>query len=284
MTAKYALVCILFFLRASGQVTVREDSLYSPSIGAMTKYTIILPNGYEASSAKHPVLYLLHGYSGDHTNWVKLTGLVKYAAQYNFIIVAPDGKNGWYTNSSAAPKDKHESSVIDDLVPHIDAKYKTDTSRYSRSIAGLSMGGYGAVKLALKYPAKFFFAGGISPAIQVPNSLEDSLFYATRSKGLVQSVQKAFGSVRNDSWNDNDVFHLAGTVRPDTALYFYLSVGSQDGLSEIIDETHRFAATLRNNGIAFEMHETAGGHNWKFWDKEIRIVLERIKEVTASRL
>ncbi|MHB1050872.1 MAG: alpha/beta hydrolase [Bacteroidota bacterium] len=273
----------IYFTFASAQAIVKEDSLFSPSLNTMTKYTIILPAAYAESAERFPVLYLLHGYSGDHTNWVKLTRLLKYAEQYQLIIVAPDGKNGWYTNSDVLPHAKFESSVIDELIPHIDSQYKTNLSKNSRSIAGLSMGGYGAVKFALKHPSMFFFAAGISPAIQVPYSLEDSLFHATRSKGLVQSVRDAFGTVRNESWKINDVFYLAEEIHPDTAPYIYLAVGSQDGLSEIIDETHRLAGTLRKNGIPFEMHETAGGHNWKFWDKEIEIVLRRIQEVSAQK-
>jgi putative tributyrin esterase len=283
MTRKYAPFIFVFFTLASAQVTVREDSLFSPSLKAMTKYTVVLPSGYSESKERFPVLYLLHGYSGDHTNWVKLTRLINYAEQYKFIIVSPDGKNGWYTNSFSVPNAQFESSLIDDLIPYIDTHYNTDTARNSRFIAGLSMGGYGAVKFALKYPSMFFFAGGISPAIQVPYSLEDSLFHATRSKGLVQSVRDAFGAVQNESWKINNVFYLAEDVNPDVAPYIYLAVGSQDGLTEIIGETHRLAGTLRKNGIPFEMHETAGGHNWKFWDKEIEMVLRRIHEISAQK-
>jgi S-formylglutathione hydrolase FrmB len=272
----------VYITLASAQVIVKEDSLFSTSLNATTKYTIILPASYAESTVRFPVLYLLHGYSGDHTNWVKLTRLVNYADQYQLIIVSPDGKNGWYTNSDYIPHAKFENSIIDDLIPHVDSHYKTDPSGNSRSIGGLSMGGYGAVKFALKHPSMFFFAAGISPAIQVPYSLEDSLFHATRSKGLVQSVRDAFGAVRNETWKINDVFYLAEKVHSDTLPYIYLAVGSQDGLTENIGETHRLAGTLRKNGIPFEMHETAGGHNWKFWDKEIEIVLRRINEVSVQ--
>ncbi len=279
----YSFFILFFSPLVSAQITVIDDSLFSPSLNSTTKYTIMLPAGYAESTERFPVLYLLHGYSGDHTNWVKLTRLAKYAEHYKYIIVSPDGKNGWYTNSYTASNSKFESAIIEDLIPHIDTHYKTDTSRNSRSIAGLSMGGYGAIKFALKYPSMFFFAGGISPAIQVPYSLEDSLFYATRSKGLVKSVQDAFGNVRNETWNRNDVFYLAEEAQQDNAPYIYLAVGSQDGLTEIIGETHRMADTLRKTGIPFEMHETAGGHNWKFWDKEIQIVLQRIRELSAMK-
>lgn len=279
----HTLFIFVLFTFTSAQVTVTEDSLFSASLNSTVKYTIILPAGYAESTERFPVLYLLHGYSGDHTNWVKLTRLLNYAERYQWIIVSPDGKNGWYTNAYAASNAKFESAVIDDLIPHIDARYTTDRSRNSRSIAGLSMGGYGAVKFALKYPSMFFFAGGISPAIQVPYSLEDSLFYATRSQGLIQSVRDAFGAMRNEFWDTNDVFYLAEKARPDSVPYIYLSVGSQDGLTEIIGETHRLAGTLRNTGIPFEMHETPGGHNWKFWDKEIEIVMQRIQIISSEK-
>jgi S-formylglutathione hydrolase FrmB len=280
---KFLSIFLLSVSVAVSQVTVVEDSLFAQSLNAVSKYYIVLPDGYSKGHERYPVVYLLHGYGGDHTNWVKLTNLVRYARQYKLIIVTPDGKNSWYANAVGLKNANYEDFIVNDLITHIDKKYRTLQSKYSRSIAGLSMGGYGAVKLALKYPGKFFFAGGISPAIQAPFGLEDTAYVLRRSKGSIQSQSDAFGPVRSELWTSNDVFRLAEKISAPSAPYLYLSVGSQDGLTEIIELTHALTATLRKQSIPFEMHETAGAHDWKFWDKEIEIVLQRIHEVSVKK-
>ncbi|MFH0990361.1 MAG: alpha/beta hydrolase family protein [bacterium] len=258
------------------QVTVREDSLNSPSVGMTMKYLVLLPDGYEKSQERYPALYLLHGFGGDYTNWVKQTDLVRYAKQYRFIIVTPDAKNSWYTNSAVNARAKYEDYIMKDLITTIDQRYRTLQSKYHRAIIGLSMGGYGALKLGMKYPSKYFFAAGLSPAIQFPSRLNDTAIVNRRSKESIQSLKDIFGEKQGDSWLANDVFVLAEKAKPNTLPYLYLAVGSQDGIPEIIDETHRFAATLRKLNIPFEMHESPGAHEWRFWDKEIQIILRKI--------
>jgi putative tributyrin esterase len=149
-----------------------------------------------------------------------------------------------------------------------------------RAIVGLSMGGYGAAKLALKHDSLFFFAGCLSPAIHVPFGLEDSAILARRSKGSMQSIRDIFGAERNDYWDENDVFALAQKTDTTISPFFYLAVGSQDKFIEILELTYKFAVTLRDKHIPFELHETSGAHDWIFWDKEIEIVLRRIQEMT----
>lgn len=265
------------------QVKVVEDSLFSSSLNSTMKFYAVLPEGYPKGQERYTTLYLLHGFSGDHTNWVKLTDLVKNLKEYKYIVICPDAKNSWYSNSVTMQNANFEDYIIKDVIPYIDKKYRTKQTKFSRAIAGLSMGGYGAAKFALKYPGTFFFAGCISPAIQFPEGLEDSAIVARRSKESNKSVRDMFGEKRNDKWNENDIFYLTEKANPKAAPYFYLSVGSHDGIPEIIDLTHSFAAALRKKGIAFEMHETSGGHDWKFWDKEIDIVLKRIADISGKK-
>lgn len=265
------------------QVTVVEDSLFSPALNAKMKFYVILPNGYTQSQERYPSLYLLHGFGGDYTNWVKLTEIVRFAKKYRFIIITPDAKNSWYADSPVLKNTKYEEYIIKDVIPFVDKKYRTIQSKFFRAVAGLSMGGYGAAKFGIKYPGLFFFAGCISPAIQFPAGMEDTAIVARRSKESNESVRTMFGYPRNEKWNENDVYALLEKANTKTLPYFYLSVGSQDGIPEIIDHTHLFAAALRKKGASFEMHETAGGHDWKFWNKEIETVLQRISELLSKK-
>ena len=99
---------------------------------------------------RYPVIYLLHGLTGHYNNWAEKTKLEQYAANYNYIIVMPEGDNGWYTDSATVPNDKYESYIIKELIPEIDKKYRTKADRQNRAIAGLSMGGYGSIKIRFK--------------------------------------------------------------------------------------------------------------------------------------
>jgi len=276
-------ILVLCNIIAFSQVTVKEDSVFCYSINSFSKFYIILPDGYSKVQERYPVLYLLHGLTGNYTNWVKYSDIVRYAKEYQLIIVTPDGKNGWYTNSRTQQNAKYEEQIMNDLIPNVEKKYRTIQSKFSRAIAGLSMGAYGAIKFGLKYPDKFFFVGGMSPAIQFPKSLEDSAIIARRSKESTLNLQDIFGTVRNESWEEEDVFSLVDKSTSTSLPYFYLSIGSQDGILELVDLTHNFAAALRKKKIAFEMHETAGAHEWKFWDKEIEIILKRIAELSGKK-
>lgn len=279
----YFVFFFLFLQLSAGQVKVVEDSLFSPSLNATTKFYAILPDGYAKSQERYPAVYLLHGFGGNYTNWVKLSEIVKYAKQYNYIIITPDAKNSWYANSPVASNAHYEDCIIKDVIPFVDNKYRTIQSKFNRAVVGLSMGGYGAAKFGIKYPGMFFFAGCLSPAIQFPAGMEDSTLIIRRSKESNESVKRMFGFPRNEKWDENDVFVLLDKSTTKSSPYFYLSVGSQDGISEIIDLTHSFAAALRKKGVSFEMHETTGAHDWKFWDKEIEIVLQRIAELSRKK-
>jgi S-formylglutathione hydrolase FrmB len=277
-----AFLLILFTCRAASQVTVVEDSLFSVSLNKISRYMVVLPNGYSSGQERYPVLYLLHGLGGDHTNWVKKTGLVRYAADHRLIIVTPDGGDGWYSNSTLLPNARYEDHIMNDVIPGVEARYRTLQTRYHRSVAGLSMGGYGAFLLALKYPAKFFFAGGISPSMQFPAALEDSAIVSRWSKASISNLRALFGVRHTPAWDDQNVMLLAQRSNGSTLPYFFLSTGSQDVILEIVGQAHDLAGILRSRGASFEMHELPGKHDWSFWDQEVKAVLQRITALSGK--
>jgi S-formylglutathione hydrolase FrmB len=275
------LVCII--QSAAAQLSVVTDSIFSPSMNATSKFMVILPDGYAKKQERYPVLYLMHGLGGNYMNWVKLTNIVRYAKDHSMIIVTPDAGDGWYTNSPLLPNANYENLIINDVIPAVENKYRTIQTRYYRGIAGLSMGGYGAVKFGLKYPGKFCFVGAMSPSIQFPGGLEDSAIFARWSRTATTNLRNLFGSGKSDFWNENDIFFLTERANGKNLPYFYLSTGSQDGIIEIIGLTHDLAGALRKKGAAFEMHESPGGHDWKFWDQEVKTVLQRFADMTGKR-
>lgn len=246
----------------------KEVIFHSQSLDRDMHYLVLLPHDY-GNGRRFPVLYLLHGLYGDYKNWDTLTGVESYAKTMPFLIVMPDADDSWYTNSATVPRDKFEDYIAKDLISEIDAKYRTIRERRARAVAGLSMGGYGAVKLALKYPDLFAFAGSLSGAFNAAQNLDD-LRPEFRAKLL-----EVFGKARNHARTDNDVFLLLNTAHDYT--YFYVACGTADFF---LDTNRALAAQLSSQKVSYEYHETAGGHTWKYWDSALNPMLQ----VVASHL
>ncbi len=272
-------VCCAPYVKAQSDVKVVEDSLFSISVNAYMKFYAILPEHYNDTQERYTTLYLLHGYTGNYSDWVRFTELVKYAKQYNFIIITPDGRNSWYCNSPTVKNNNFEDYIMKEIISFVDKKYRTIATRHGRAIAGLSMGGYGALKFAIKYPETFFYCASLSGAIHLPATM--NLIIQKRPSEYVQSLKTAFGENKNE-FLKNDVFTLIDSVSIDRLPYLYLSVGHNDGIPEIIEYSNLFSTTLRKKKAAYEFHETIGEHNWIFWDKEIEIVLQKIERYQQS--
>ena len=234
---------------------------------------MILPPDYRASSAtRYPVLYLLHGFGGHYSDWVTRTNVADYAAQYRMIVVMPEGNNGWYTDSAGAANDKYESYILKELIPDVQKRYRTIEARYGRAIAGLSMGGYGALKFGLKSPDTFVFVGSVSGALNIPSATEDDL---KNLKAIRDSVFAVFGPMGSETRKANDIYEITrglSAARVASLPYFYLDCGTEDSLTS--GPNQRFAALLREKKIPHEYRELPGEHNWAYWDQQVPEVLQ----------
>ncbi len=254
-------------------VRVQDGAFHSVALDREMKYRVLLPCGYKTGGGRFPVLYLLHGLYGDYLNWDTRTNLERYAEKYEMIVVTPDAGDSWYTNSATVPKDKFEDYIAKDLVAEIDGKFRTLRSRHSRAIAGLSMGGYGALKIALRYHDDFAFAGSLSGALDAPQDLGD------KRPEFRDQLLKVFGPSGSAVRAENNVFSLLQSAGPKDLPYFYLACGSADGLLQI---NRDFAAQLSSRGAAYEYHETAGGHAWDYWDRSVQDLLRAVAGVVAK--
>jgi S-formylglutathione hydrolase FrmB len=255
------------------QVATHETLTAKSLGGAALQYRVLLPADYESSPRRYPVLYLLHGAGGDENDWSSRTDLASYIAKFNLIVVMPAVGNTWYANSASDEKARYEDVIIRDLIPHIDAKYRTIGNWHGRAIAGLSMGGFGAMKFALRYPHLFVFAASFSGAFDAPRT--DVVVNATdeRSKNLLQT----FGENGSETRRQNDVFQLLAKISPGTRVpYLYIATGNNDPLVSVLPSNPRFADALRERKFAYEYHERPGSHDWRFWDAEIKSALERM--------
>ena len=164
----YTLFLVLLFFSAQA-AQVDTIQVFSASMNKNIKTCVIVPDNYKKSKKKFPVVYLLHGYSGNYGTWVKsFKEVSQQVDRYGFIAIGVDGNySSWYFDSPIDPTFKYETYIIDELVPFIDKKYKTIASREGRAISGLSMGGHGSLYLSLKHQDVFGAAGSMSGGVDI---------------------------------------------------------------------------------------------------------------------
>jgi putative tributyrin esterase len=265
-------VFLLLTLTVHAQTASLETvQFHSQFVSATLPYNVILPPGYRASrTTRYPVLYLLHGHGGHYTDWVTRTNVADFAAQYRMIVVMPEGNDSWYVDSGGVATDKYESYILRELIPDVDRRFRTIQARYGRAVAGLSMGGYGAIKYGLKYPSTFVFAASMSGAFGVTRYTENEMGGANWEPFL-----KTFGPVGSETRKTNDVFEIARGLSPArvTSLpYFYFDCGTEDA-AQHFKANRELSEIFLEKKIAHEYRELPGGHSWAYWDQQVKEVL-----------
>lgn len=248
---------------------VQELKLGSKLMGREMPYRVVLPKNYDADkTAKFPVIYLLHGLTGRFDNWTNQSKLKEYAANYNYIIVTPEGGNGWYTDSATAANDKYESYIVQELMPEIETKFRAQTARSHRAIAGLSMGGYGSLKFGLKYPEKFVVVGSFSGALGAASWSDKTL--GNNWKALTDSIMSVYGADGSETRAANDIYKIVREISPERAKtlpFLYVDCGTEDFL---IGQNRDFVSLLMEKKIPHEFRQLPGAHNWQYWDSQVQ--------------
>lgn len=228
---------------------------FSQSLRKMAALNVILP---EQITGRLPVFYLLHGLSDDYSAWQRRTSIERYVQDLALIVVMPDGGRYFYCDGVDAPH--YESYLIQDLLPYIDSVFPTRAERAGRAIGGLSMGGYGAIKLALKFPALFVSANGHSGAYDIasmPEPVRD-----------IPEWRHVFGD--NPAGGKDDVFALAARMDRTLIPALRIDCGADDFL---IEASRRLHAHLSALGIPHEYEEFPGTHTWEYWDAHVQEAL-----------
>src|SRR6185437_213958 len=244
--------------------------------GTTVKFNIILPGDYSTSARRVPVLYLLHGYGGHYSNWCERAHIVAYAKSYEETIVMPEGENGWYVNNYTNPKMQWENYIIEDLIPYVDAHYRTVASREGRAIAGLSMGGYGAMFLGLKHHEMFAAVASLSGVVgsadmkRWDKQLTKSKQTIKENPGVKRTISDDFGPVKNPARKEEDPFLLIRTLTPENCPQLYLAIGWGDSL---LAENRAFVALLAQLKMPYRYAEVPGKHEWRVWDEQMQRVL-----------
>jgi len=257
--------------RLNTEVTLRDVTFRSAALGRDMEYRVISP--FQPSGQKLPVVYLLHGAGGGFRDWSNYSDVATYAKS-GLLLVMPEGESSYYTNAVDPPQDRFEDYITHDLISDVENRFPAAAGRPNRAIVGVSMGGFGAVKIALRHPDLFFFAGGISSAIDVNRR-------AFSFKRLQQSrhYNSIFGPSESQTRRENDPFVLVAIANPETAPYFFLTCGEQEGL---LPANRDFSALLAQRHFSYEFRTVRGGHEWNQWNAWLPIVFRSLSAHVKS--
>jgi putative tributyrin esterase len=238
---------------------------HSQIIGKSTAAQVIFP---DVGKPPFPTLYLLHGLSDDSTMWVRRTRLEIYAASLPLIIVMPDGYRGFYTNNEEGPA--YARHIGEELPAFIERTFPAIPRRDARAISGLSMGGYGALRVGLGYHDRYCSVHSHSGAVGWGrNGKCESLQSIAGEPGFAAEMLRIFGISPEDT--DHNLLGLARRAKAEKMLpEILLDCGKKDFL---LKDNRAFVKDLRASKIPHTYHEYPGGHNWDYWDTHIRQAL-----------
>ena len=237
---------------------------YADALGVQTRMHVLLPQRLAAGKAK--TLYLLHGMSDDEGTWMRRTSIERYAEEKGLAVVMPDGGLGWYTDMY---RGLAWFKFISGELPALCRRFFPILSdkREDTYIGGNSMGGYGALKCALRAPRTFSRVISLSGALDAADTAINNTVPATR-----RYWEDVFGPAEDVSGSENDLF-AAATALTDPALRprIYMWCGTEDFLYA---QNTRMRDHLRALGYDLTYEESPGDHQWRHWDKKIADALD----------
>ncbi|MDE2126809.1 MAG: hypothetical protein KGJ62_09475 [Armatimonadetes bacterium] len=239
-----------------------QHTYRSSAFGHDRDYSIVMPPESEAPAAGYPLYLLLGGFSDTHVTWFQNTYAVRCASEWKMAIVCPNGEKGWYTNGVGG-SGPYEDDLIGDLLPAISARHPVSTHPSCRAVGGLSMGGYGAAKLALRYPELFSVGVVHSAALEVTSSPQQHPVFGDPVRDA--AFRKA-----------EDAFYLAeqaATRLPTDRRELWIDCGKHDHL---IEGNRRFVGHLNLLGYPHTWVELPGEHTWPYWNRRIRQILPAV--------
>ncbi|ANC78783.1 hypothetical protein ABE65_019065 [Fictibacillus phosphorivorans] len=273
---------------------LHDITLHSPALGKQTSLRVILPKGYEESEQTYPVLYLLHGCCGDYKAWTARTDIEKITEDLPLIVVMPDAGRGasysdWYNGGAYGPP-QWEKYHIKELIPWVEQHYRAKGSREGRAVAGLSMGGFGAMSYAARHPDLFVAAASFSGVLDTnldPEFLEKTIF---------QNQEKVPpGTVWGDRetneiiWRSHNPWDLAENLEG-VNLAIHTGTGEaggplDGGLESPVEETCFVMSTslhdrLEKLNISHVWDSYGpGSHTWGYWQRDLHQTLPRFMDI-----
>lgn len=249
-----------------------QCNFWSEVLGKYCDMTVLLPQraplhpekrrGKVVAQRKFPVLYLLHGLGGDHRSWTKNTVIEQLTNKLNIAVVMPNGERGFYTDMvQGAPFGKFFSDELPEIAASM---FPISTKREDTYIAGASMGGFGALRLALSVPERFCAVFALSPLINLPRAIKNG-----NSRITPTEMERIFGSPKEQENSANNLFKLAEQVKaagniPEVAIH----CGTSDYLYQDSADFCRHLRNLKWNNLQYSLDEP-GTHGWEYWSRKL---------------
>ena len=236
---------------------------FSDVLEVGTSMTVVVPQATEEQVGvasprdigDRPVLYLLHGLSDDSSAWLRYSSIERYAAERGVAVVMPQVGRSFYANE--AHGHRYWTHLSEELPNVVRSFFRFSERREDTFVAGLSMGGYGALKWALRHPERFSAAASLSGALDV--------------LGILPGRPEILRRVYDDRIGpEDDLFGLLRTTDPGALPQLHVSCGTED---ELYGSSVRFADEARAVGADVRTDFRPGGHEWALWDKVVRDVL-----------
>jgi putative tributyrin esterase len=233
-----------------------QAGFYSPVLNKQVAMNVLVP---DAGNGPFPVFYLLHGFSDDHSMWLRRTRIEMFVSNLPLIVAMPDGFHGFYTDNEEGPA--YGKYMTQDVIGFVERTFHARKDRAGRCVGGLSMGGYGALRLALENPQLFVSANSHSGAAQAwfpedPDYLKKD-----------PARRRVFGL--NPSGTHHDIFHLARELKKSRKPIpkLLIDCGREDYLFKQNQEIHR---QFKKIGIPHEYREFSGAHDWSYWEEHVK--------------
>lgn len=256
---KHFATIILLLLVASAIRAAKIDTILvkSPAMGKDVKVVYVVPQQAMGKKATPcPVIYLLHGYSGNEQDWIShKTDLGSIADEKGIFFACPDGRNSWYWDSPRNPDYRYETFISSELVAYTDSHFATQPRRESRAITGLSMGGHGALWNAFRHPDVFGAVGSMSGGVDIrpfPQNWE---------------IKEQIGEMASnkDVWDTHTAINQIGKLK-NGELAITIDCGESDFFLEVNKELHQ---RLLGQGIDHDFTTRPGGHTWPYWTNSL---------------
>ncbi|QGN32141.1 alpha/beta hydrolase family protein [Microlunatus sp. Gsoil 973] len=242
---------------------------YSDALGLSTSMTVILPQQTRTQigmagavgSEPPPVLYLLHGLSDDDTTWLRRTSVERYVAPLGMAVIMPQVHRSFYHDQAYGGA--YWTFLSEELPELVGQFFRLSDRREDTFVAGLSMGGYGAMRWALTYPDRFAAAASFSGAVNITGIRTNRV-----RPDDPRLSERIFGS--DPVPESADLFHLLGTVDRDHSPSLYVSCGTEDRL---IEDNRSYVTAIEEAGLPLRTSFVPGEHEWGLWDLEIQSFL-----------
>ncbi|MEO0334723.1 MAG: alpha/beta hydrolase family protein, partial [Bacteroidota bacterium] len=238
--------------------TVDTVQIFSEVMQRDVRAVVITPEEYTTEEGQRfPVVYLLHGYSGDYADWVtKASNVVSLADRHDMILVCPDGGfDSWYLDSPVNDSSQYETHVAQELVSFVDEHYHTLAQPNGRAITGLSMGGHGALFLAIRHTDTFGAAGSMSGGVD--------LTYNVNNWGIKD--QLGIYEQNPLRWDSLSIVNMVSALSPNQ-LALIIDCGTDDFFFRINQQLHQ---VLLDHQITHDYIVRPGAHNWAYWSNAI---------------